>query len=550
MKTTEIYGDKIILRFGGTNFPKILGWIKSFVNEKGRYIAQFNYTEKYWTVPNTLEWRARLQSAGWQPKGATGDAYIAQKGLAPEELMYHFGEFSHQKININKELLNPKIRPFQIEAIQFVIHKKNKAIISLPMGSGKSAIASSWVSVARAEGMLKDKPVLVICPAGLRSQWCSELKKWAGLKAIPLYGKNPNQKIKNNVPCYVVGQDIVFFWSAELIGKFSTVIVDECQNFSSMTAKRSMAMRKIAESCENTIFLSGTPIRNRPIEFFNVLNLVAPQYFNDLEYYRHRYCGPDMGWGGKLEYKGATHLDELHDRVKRLMFRKSMAEILPELPQKSRNMYKIEIDKDSEFWKQQEELQTDMEEGNLTDAAMKEKLKALSHTAYYLKRTAMFEMIDEFLGESETEKIVLVGYHHDVMDDLQNKYKDICVKIDGRTTGDRLAIVEQFNNDPKVRVMVAQMQAAGVGFSMTGASNMAFCELWYVPTDIDQMESRILRLTSTADHANYFFFVGANTVEERMVTALNEKTENLSTILDGTGVSYFTDADLRKTIFL
>jgi SNF2 family DNA or RNA helicase len=108
--------------------------------------------------------------------------------------------------------------------------------------------------------------------------------------------------------------------------------------------------------------------------------------------------------------------------------------------------------------------------------------------------------------------------------------------------------VDEFNNGKK-RIMIAQIQAGGVGFSMTAAHTMIFAELCYIPGDVIQMEDRIHRMTSTGERVDYIFFVGAATIEEDMLYALDKKTEMISAVLDGKeDMQYFDEKDFYNSL--
>ena len=64
---------------------------------------------------------------------------------------------------------------FQKEGVRMVVTKfDGKALIADEMGLGKTLQA---IAVAK---YYKHSRVLVVCPAYLRYNWCTEIKKWLG----------------------------------------------------------------------------------------------------------------------------------------------------------------------------------------------------------------------------------------------------------------------------------------------------------------------------------------------------------------------------------
>ncbi len=181
----------------------------------------------------------------------------------------------------------------------------------------------------------------------------------------------------------------------------------------------------------------------------------------------------------------------------------------------------------------------DLQEGyEYTDEEEEEILQKLTFTAYADKREEIQECVETLL-EEDGEKVVIMCWHHAVVDDLMKRFPD-ALRVDGRVpSGKRQAIVDEFNSNPGKRILIGNIQAAGVTFSMTGAHNMVFAELCWNPTDAEQAEDRICRMTTIADQLNYYYFVVANSIEEKLIYTMDKKARMASQILDGASQSYF-----------
>ena len=68
------------------------------------------------------------------------------------------------------------------------------------------------------------------------------------------------------------------------------VVFDECTYLKEAKAKRTKAAILLGKTAKYVIGLSGTPIINRPIEFFNILNLIDPKQFPSWFKFGLRYC--------------------------------------------------------------------------------------------------------------------------------------------------------------------------------------------------------------------------------------------------------------------
>jgi SWI/SNF-related matrix-associated actin-dependent regulator of chromatin subfamily A-like protein 1 len=514
-----IINDKhIFIDFSGSDFRETLAFVKSLPH------AQFMFADKLWKVPFSPITLEKITNYGFVLKGS----------VAPVSK-----EVEKQVATLKDKLLPPTIRNFQIDAVKFIMETGDNCILALPAGSGKTMTAVVWAAHKQ-----HNKPILIVCPAGLKVHWKRELKKWGRINAKIIYSYNPVEiNIKNEA--YIINYDILDKFASALKGKVSYIIADEYHMLANEEAQRTKAFMAIQQSALGRVLLSGTPSKGRIKELFNGLNMVAPVEFSSRKAFLMRYCPPSTGYMGRLVYDGAANLDELNERMKPYMFRRTKEQILPELPRKNKIVYELELD-DEAFLRESQLIEEMIESGEHEEAEIKERLLNLSRSAYYLKHRIMWERIDSFLEETD-EKIVLVAYHTDVVDDLVKKYN--CKWIDGRINPDkRQAIIDKFHTDDDQRVVVLQLQAGGVGFSITCATTMAFLEMNYIPADLEQMEDRIHRLTSVGEQVNYWYFLAVDTVEEKMMDAIDRKSKIVATAIDGVTKSIMDGSQYMRII--
>lgn len=490
----------------------------------------FNYAKKEWSVPYTEQNASFLMRNTWK---FVGDAYIAVKGLkAPTPNA--IADLSMVTLkHIPKEAY-----PYQIEAAKFSV-KLERSIIALPPGLGKSLITS----IALAE-LMNGKPVLLVCPAFLKIHWQRELMKWSGIDSVVLSGRLANTRIREQPIVYIINYDILYYWQDHLARWFPIIVSDECHKLGNPESKRTKAFKELLAGSKRSIFLSGTPIRNRPLDFWTTLRMTAPKIFNNFNYYKNRFCDAQLGWGG-LSYSGASNTEELHALVKPIMYRKTKEEVMPDLPKKNFITYNLDVEVTPEFQKAQAEVAEALANGKPLESC--DAVKLLSRSSYALKRDSIIEWVNDFLESGE--KIVIGAYHTAVMDDLKEAFGVAAVVVDGRVAPQkRQGIVDKFQTDPKVRVFIGQYEAAGVGFSITAASTLVFAELYYVPALLEQFGDRIHRMTSTGDHVNYVHFLAVDTIEGDMLAMLNEKVKNASKILDGVDGKVYLDGESNSDI--
>jgi SWI/SNF-related matrix-associated actin-dependent regulator 1 of chromatin subfamily A len=153
------------------------------------------------------------------------------------------------------------------------------------------------------------------------------------------------------------------------------------------------------------------------------------------------------------------------------------------------------------------------------------------------KLPAVCDYLLEAVGEEDVGPKFLVFAHHiDVLDGIchaLNQKKVKFIRIDGRTPAvDRQPLVEVFQSTPTVRVAVLSITAAGVGLTLTAASNVFFAELFYNPGSLLQAEDRAHRI-GQLNSVNVHYLVARHTIDETLFRMLNSKIGVLGETLDG-----------------
>lgn len=96
---------------------------------------------------------------------------------------------------------------------------------------------------------------------------------------------------------------------------------------------------------------------------------------------------------------------------------------------------------------------------------------------------------------------------------------------------DRVAQVDDFQNDPAVMVFVGQIATAGLGITLTAASTMVFYSLDYSMSNFEQAKARIHRVGQKMS-CTYFYLVAQKTVDEKVLRALKNKADLARMLVD------------------
>lgn len=421
-----------------------------------------------------------------------------------------------------------------------------RCLLAWEMGLGKSLTSFLWSYWNKEE-----RPAIVLCPAGLKENWAREAAVHFGMRSEVLEGTRPGKGgFRSNKKLLIVNYDILgqrravnagpgwIDWLRNLDPKL--IIIDECQYVSNRSAKRTKYTKELCKGVPNVIALSGTPLTNRPAELWPTLNILRPDRFPFFRPYGNRFCAPRRTpW--RMEYKGAVRLPELHKTLRKtVMLRLLKKEVLHELPDKRRIVLPLEITDRKQYQKAVHSFLRWLSEHNPAKAKKASRSEQVTKIGYLkrlaaeLKVRSVFEWIDNFLAGTD-EKLILFGVHHNLIDQLHSRYKKNSVVITGKVpVKKRLGIVDQFQNNPKTRILIGNIKAAGVGLNMTAATTVAFFELGWTPGEHTQAEDRAHRIGQTKG-VTVYYLVASGTIEEKLCEILQKKSEVLAATLDGKG---------------
>jgi len=423
-----------------------------------------------------------------------------------------------------------QLYPFQKETVKFIHRKKGRVLLGHEMGTGKTIITLQYLKER------KDlRPVTIICPASLKLNWCDEIKKWLDEDAMVVAGKSNGFRF---APITIINYDILRNHYEEII-KSKVVVLDECSYIKNRKAQRTKIVMSLRNKVPHIIALSGTPIVNRPAEFFNVLNLLAPRLFPNFWVFAHRFCAAKKGYWG-WDFTGASNIEELHKlATESCMIRYTKDEVLTELPPKTRSIIPLEIDNRNEYRKAEENIIQWIRE-NLGDKKAERAMRAetmvqlnvLQRLSVRGKKNSYVEWIEDFI-EDDNRKLVVFCTHHETIDGLMERFKDRAVKLDGRDSGEERYRAEyKFKNCKSVQLFIGNVKAAGVGLNLQVTPYVCFLELPWTPGELVQAEDRCHRIGQN-EKVIIYYLISRNTIEEKMMAVLESKFQILSAILDG-----------------
>jgi len=434
--------------------------------------------------------------------------------------------------------MNNRPRPFEFQkdVILDVEDFDGRALCSLEMGLGKTLISLGILRRQRIESF----PAVVVCPASVKHFWEAEAIRM-GIRPTVLEGQKVPKGRKLKPPrLTIINYDILRFWVPLLIKQgISTLILDETQYIANRATKRTRACTQLGRKAKHVLALSGTPLVNRPAELWPTLHIIRPDIYKSFWSYAQRYCRPrrtPWGW----DYSGASNTDDLHRKLTRTgMVRRLKRDVLRDLPDKMRSVVPVPITDMKEYVMARDNFISWLKQRRADRVVTAQKAEQLTKIGYLLRLCAklklksVVEWCNEFLDDSD-EKLVIFAVHRKMIEALNRRVGGgKHVIVDGSVTGRmRKIAVDQFQRDPKTRVFIGNIKAAGVGITLTAASNVAFAELYWRPGDFTQAEDRCHRIGAESTVWAHYL-VAHGTIEERLAQIIQEKQQVIRDVLDG-----------------
>ena len=483
--------------------------------------------------------------------------------------------------HLDLSFLNGTPYEYQREAMAYGQEKNFNLLLADDMGLGKTVEAIGCLGLLPAA-----RPALVVPTANIKLKWAAMIKEWLGagervhvingmwdkkspLPAADIYianydiiphiiptackecGGTKKKEIRSQKgvvlraikcpECKGTGKGKPIIKARNDLAQipFEIIILDECQALKNWKTQRTKAVLKIAKKCAHKIAISGTPILNRPIEFYTVLSLLAPKLFANYRQFTFKWCDAKSNGFG-MDVNGASNTTELHALlVKTCMIRRTKDQVLTQLPPKRRDMVPIEITNRKEYKEAEQNFLGWLRNTKGTASAKAAsqavgvtKINYLKQLAARGKMDAVVGWLDDFLATEE--KVVVACDHKEIVNILMERlaaYRP--AKIDGSVSPTkRPQTIAKFQDDPKVRIIILT-KAGCEGIDCTAAANTVTIEFWWEPGKHLQLEDRVHRIGQEAESVGAYYLYAAGTIEEDIAGIINKKMKTLAAVLDG-----------------
>jgi len=506
---------------------------------KNLSLRNWDTSRKAWTAPGTIIKEINVAFDNEYCEIIRTEAFI--KCLERNNICYQMSTATESTtgFKISDEFGHEKeLMPFQKAGVEFLEATDGCALISDQMGLGKTIQALAYLQLHP-----ELRPVIIVCPASLRLNWKNEAYEWLTTPDIVEVITAKTKEIIGDI--IIINYDILKKNQEKLDDLNAKVIIFDESHYIKNKSQRTKAAMEIASNTPHRILLSGTPMMNRPREFWNQLRVIDPVGYPEKAFFQwhKRYCDATQnkyGW----DFNGASNIDELAENLKNIMIRRVKSDVLTELPEKRHTTFPLIINNRRDYDIAKMDFLQWVRDNRGIGAEKKAsrakhlaQIEALKQVAAQGKIKAISEWITDFIRTGE--KLVIFGTHRTIISQIMDKFSKVAVKIDGSSTMEkRQDAIDTFQNNPDIKLFVGNIKAAGVGITLTAASTVAFLELPWTPADLEQAEDRCHRI-GQKDAVNVYYFVGENTIDETIIKMLKDKKDIINGVMNDLPLNEF-----------
>lgn len=446
-------------------------------------------------------------------------------------------------------LLKTELFPYQKEGVEFATFREG-AIIADEMGLGKTIQA---IGTAVMKKKIFDfQKTLVICPASLKEQWKQEIEKFCHEQAMVVEGTpDEREEIYRTTGAYFVILNYeTVLRDLHHLNRMDAdfIILDEAQrikNFTTVTANTIKSLNK-----KHALVITGTPIENRLIDLYSIVQFIDPHYLAPLWEFSYRHCFFDNASRNKIT--GYYNLQDLQERLKPILIRRERRDVMKELPNVTEMNVPVSMHPDQQMY----------HAGFASGIA---KILSKKFITPYDRQRLMLLLNNMRMVCNCTYLVDKETYHSPKLHEL--KYI-LLEKLDLKNTGGKIIIfsewvtmlhligkmlheagigfarltgsvavknrgklIKKFEDDPDCKVFLST-EAGGSGLNLQVADTVINFELPWNPAKKNQRIGRMNRLGQKKKNLTVINFITKASIETKIAAGLSLKQNLFEGVLD------------------
>jgi thymidine kinase len=461
--------------------------------------------------------------------------------------------------------VNAELRPYQKAGFDFLCHLSSLGmggVLADDMGLGKTLQTLAWLAHLAEKHAARHKPSLVICPASVLHNWRREAGKFTPhLKVLVLESGAARHNLRKQIPQHdiIVTNYALLRRDLAALSKFKyrALILDEAQFIKNPQAQVTQSVKQL--DAEHRLALTGTPLENRLLDLWSIIDFVQPGYLGSqadfLETYEPK--GEDAAWQQKIARR------RLSARLRPLLLRRLKRQVAQDLPERIEERRDCELGETqrklylAELRRSREQIQKAVEREGLARSKM-HVLAALTRLRQICchpelvgsdspsgKTDTLFELLDSL--QADGQKVLVFSQFVQMLRIIERECqsRQIPTFLLSGETKNRQEIVQAFQNDTRSSVFLLSLRAAGTGLNLTTASYVILYDPWWNPAVEAQAIDRSHRIGQTRT-VNAYRLIAPGTVEEKIWELQQRKAQTITDVLGEEGFARsLTRSDLE-----
>jgi superfamily II DNA or RNA helicase len=451
-------------------------------------------------------------------------------------------------------LIQAELRPYQKEGFDFLCHLSQiglGGILADDMGLGKTVQTLAWLAWLKERHTKNPKPSLVICPASVLHNWRREANRFTPhLKVLVLESGAARHNLRKQIPQHdiIVTNYALLRRDLEELQKFPfrAVILDEAQFIKNPGAQVTQSVKQLKS--EHRLALTGTPLENRLLDLWSIVDFIQPTYLGTQDYFGETY----EPRGEKSESAQRIARKRLSSKLRPLLLRRLKKHVAKDLPDRIEQRRDCQLDEEqrklylAELRRSREQVMKTVAEKGLNRskihvlAALTRLRQICCHPrlvgsdAASGKTETLFELLDSLVAEGQ--KVLLFSQFVQMLEllDQECRQRQIPTYILTGQTKDRQEVVNAFQGDSNASVFLLSLRAAGTGLNLTTAGYVVLYDPWWNPAVEAQAIDRSHRIGQTQT-VNAYRLISPGTVEEKIWELQQSKSQTIADVLGEEG---------------
>lgn len=453
--------------------------------------------------------------------------------------------------------LNGTLRDYQKEGLNwlnFLDEFGFGGCLADDMGLGKTVQIIAFILSQREKKHSNTN--LIVVPATLIFNWQAEIAKFApDLKVYTIYGtdriKDTTQFSAYEVILTSYG---TLLYDINWLKKyfFNYIFLDESQIIKNPQSLRYRSV-KLLQS-RNKIVMTGTPIENNTFDLYGQLSFACPGLLGSKQFFKDQYAVPID------KFKDNRKSVQLKKKVNPFILRRTKKEVAAELPDKTEMVIFCEMgdeqktaynacrDEYRNFLLSKQEEDTDKHTLHILKGLT--QLRQICNSPSLLKDDLLHgvssakidTLMEEIESHSPQHKILVFSQFVSMLDLIKTELQDRDIPFEylsGQTTN-RKKRVENFQNNPDIRVFLISLKAGGTGLNLTEADYVYLVDPWWNPAVENQAIDRCYRI-GQKKNVVAVRLICPDTIEEKIMQLQDTKKELVNDIIQ-------TDSSLLKSL--